>query len=203
MNQECVKPDAGDSERECSCKIGNQRQATAQKVLERYAWPGELRWLGHRPWDTTDPQDYRCFVDICYLGGGEMSCDSGRVKLYFHVKFADDGAVSEAYAHDMRGCVVGQRGDVLHRESNPKAPSVIAVIRDANSPKNGGEGYLVCVTTADNEFFRGAVQSSENEIEESGTLSLVLWEPRRNGNGPTGSEHRVSVSSIAAIEVEW
>ncbi|MBP0639951.1 hypothetical protein, partial [Cupriavidus sp. AcVe19-6a] len=45
--------------------------------------------------------------------------------------------------------------------------------------------------------------SSEKEVEESGTLSLVLWEPRRNGKGPTGLELRIPVSSIAAIEIEW
>lgn len=84
-----------------------------------------------------------------------------------------------------------------------QAASVVEAIRGANSPRNSGEGYLVCVTTSDNEFFRGAVKTSEAEIEESGTLSLVLWEPRRNGNGPTGLKLCVPISSIAAIEIEW
>lgn len=93
--------------------------------------------------------------------------------------------------------------DVQSSGSTLSLATVVGMIRDANGPENDGEGYLVCVSTAGNEFFRGAVKSSVQEIQQSGELTLVLWEPRRNGGGPTGLELLVPVSSIKEIEIEW
>lgn len=80
---------------------------------------------------------------------------------------------------------------------------ILKMIRDADSPDSHGNGYLVCITTDQDEFFRGAVRTTIQDIEQNRVLILDLWEPRMNGGGQTGLELKVPLQSIATIQIEW
>ncbi|WP_176043008.1 hypothetical protein [Burkholderia stabilis] len=88
------------------------RHEAGQRVLDEYVWPEDIEVIGPREWNLISRQHLRRFVDVCYLGTGETSCDSDRLKIDFHVKFDSDGVVKEGFALDMGGRPIGSRGDV-------------------------------------------------------------------------------------------
>ncbi|PNE59582.1 hypothetical protein A8H39_00075 [Paraburkholderia fungorum] len=88
------------------------RWDAGQQVIHHYVWPTNVEIIGRRGWNLVTRQHLQCFVDVCYLGSGEPSCNSGRMRLDFHVEFDKNGAVSEAYALDMHEKIAGYRGDV-------------------------------------------------------------------------------------------
>jgi hypothetical protein len=89
-----------------------ERWDAGQQVLNRYVWPNDLEIIGRRGWNLVTRQHLQCFIDVCYLGRSRTSCDSGRIKVDFHVEFDQSGTVAEAYALDKHKQLVGYRGDV-------------------------------------------------------------------------------------------
>jgi len=94
------------------------RLKTAQAVLDAYDLGADFGNPTYREWDTADLQDLRCFVDAHYDDGAEVQS----IKLDFHVKFDTEGAVIDAYAHDMKRKIVGRRGDTSNAQEDRKMP---------------------------------------------------------------------------------
>lgn len=89
-----------------------ERWDAARQVLDRYVWPTGLKIIGRRGWTLNTRRHLHCIVDACYLKAREASCDSGRIKVDFHVEFEESGMVANVYALDNKCEPVGRRGDV-------------------------------------------------------------------------------------------
>ncbi|BBA45478.1 TPA: hypothetical protein ACK3Q6_007017 [Burkholderia cepacia] len=96
-----------------TCNMAQARLIIAQAVLARYELGDDFahRRISHLSWNTENQQHLHCFLETSCTGTEVPLRNSGRINLDFHVKFNSAGSVIAAYAQDMRGNVVGRRGD--------------------------------------------------------------------------------------------
>lgn len=87
-------------------KRGLTKLNAAEQCYENYEFGPDLLVTGSSAWDCTDPLD---FTRIVYFRDEDEATSSERIS--FHVRFNDDGSVSEAYGLLMgNGEMIGCQG---------------------------------------------------------------------------------------------
>lgn len=153
------------------------QQAAAQRELDLYVLPDDLRYRSHRPWNTSDRLDFQCFVDATYLGTGETACDSGRIKLDFHVKFDESGAVTDAYAHDMGRNVVGHRGQPRAQRELTDLEKVLIQAIEASGFSVSGPSSLLAAEDGEPAWVcnaRGVLAVARSQPDHIASVELVI-----------------------------
>lgn len=88
----------------------HERQQLADEAFESYEFGEGVAVVERDNWDTNDPLD---LTKIVYVRFDDDAEEADSHKISFHVRFAEDGSVEDAYGLDMEsGNDVGRRGDL-------------------------------------------------------------------------------------------
>lgn len=85
----------------------NNMETLADSEFENYDFGDGVQISDHGRWDKTDPKDW---IKKAYAVFEGDAAEDGSHSLSFHVRFADDGGVSEAYTLECeKGLEIGRR----------------------------------------------------------------------------------------------
>lgn len=95
---------------DCYPYVPALRESLADDVFSAYLFGDDVTVETHNSWNTDDPNDWTKIVYVTYADNDPQADSS---KISFHVRFAPDGKIEDAYGLDMaRGNDIGRRGDV-------------------------------------------------------------------------------------------
>jgi hypothetical protein len=113
------------------------RIATADDEFASYQFGDDVRIVDSDNWDKTDLQD---FTKIVYFeNSDDAQGDTDSERLSFHVRFDDEGKVSEAYGLLMKtGAEIGRRGDSAAKMCEAQALTDVWTTADIPRGPRGG-----------------------------------------------------------------